>query len=112
MSEEVLGMDVTQPLAFERTTKDCVNCEVAPMTEGMTSVTAEGNRDLTALLSKNELTDNDIAVEQVAPFDIAMTETFVKERPHNLTGKVQKVKKKQRLVAVMTNKRLKLNLSK
>ena len=70
MSEEVLGMDVTQPLAFERTKEDCANCNVAPVAEGITPATVEENRDLAALLSKNEFTDNDIIVNQVAPFDI------------------------------------------
>ncbi|NES86706.1 MAG: hypothetical protein F6K10_38150, partial [Moorea sp. SIO2B7] len=70
MSEEVLGMDVTQPLAFERTKEDCATCNVAPVAEGMTPATAEENGALAALLSKNEFTDSDIAVDQVAPFDI------------------------------------------
>jgi len=71
MSEEVLGMDVTQPLAFERTPEDCAKCNTSAMAEGTSPATAEaGNDELAAMLQKNEFTENDIAVDNVAPFDV------------------------------------------
>jgi hypothetical protein len=71
MSEEVLGMDVTQPLAFERTPEDCAKCNVPTVAESASPATAEGGNDkLAAMLQKNEFTENDIAVDNVAPFDV------------------------------------------
>ncbi|MEQ9356521.1 hypothetical protein [Coleofasciculus chthonoplastes] len=71
MSEEVLGMDVTQPLAFERTPEDCAKCNVPTVAEGTSPATAKGGNDeLAAMLQKNEFTENDIAVDNVAPFDV------------------------------------------
>ena len=68
MSEEVLGMDVTQPLPFERTAEDCAQCSAPATLEG-TSLAAEGgNSALAQMLSKDEFTEDDIAVDQVASF--------------------------------------------
>jgi hypothetical protein len=70
MSEEVLGMDVTQPLPFERTAEDCVQCN-APATTAGTPLAAEGaNSELAAMLSKDDFTEDDIAVDRVTPFDV------------------------------------------
>ena len=66
MSEEFLGMDVTKPLAFERTAEDCTQSTVKPSVGAATLVPSVGNNDngLAAMLSKETYTENDIAVEQ------------------------------------------------
>ena len=73
MSEEVLGMDLTKPLAFERTAKDCTHSTVNPAVgvAKAASVPGAGINDngLAAMLSKETYTEDDIAVEQVVPFE-------------------------------------------
>ncbi|GET42713.1 hypothetical protein MiSe_75310 [Microseira wollei NIES-4236] len=61
LSSEVMGMDMSQPLPFERTAADCA-CE--------TKALAKGGDETAALLNKTEYTENDIAVDSVAPFDV------------------------------------------
>ncbi|MBE9126182.1 MULTISPECIES: hypothetical protein [unclassified Coleofasciculus] len=70
MSEEVMGMDVTQPLPFERTQDDCATCNAPAIAENAAPATVSGGGASAEMLNKTEFTDNDIAVEQVAPFDV------------------------------------------
>ncbi|WP_200817717.1 DUF4157 domain-containing protein [Calothrix rhizosoleniae] len=71
MSEEVLGMDVTQPLLFERTPEDCTQCNAPANTEATPLATEGDNSELAQMLSKDEFTEDDIAVDGVAPFDVS-----------------------------------------
>ncbi|GEM_PF-1703254 len=71
MSEEVMGMDITQPLPFERTPEDCAQCNVPATTEGTPLANGGENSELAQMLSKDEFTENDIAVDSVAAFDVS-----------------------------------------
>ncbi|MBD2014513.1 DUF4157 domain-containing protein [Microcoleus sp. FACHB-53] len=72
LSEEVLGMDLSQPLAFERSKEDCAKCDMPATAKGgdATAATAKGGDDNAALLNKTQFTEDDFAVDQVAPFDV------------------------------------------
>ena len=68
MSEEVLGMDLTKPLPFERTPEDCAKGVVPGTVQG--NAPSEGGGDLVSILNKSELNEHDVAVDNVAPFDL------------------------------------------
>jgi hypothetical protein len=72
LSEEVLGMDLSQPLAFERSQADCAKCDMPATAKGGdgTAATAKGGDDKAALLNKTQFTEDDFAIDQVAPFDV------------------------------------------
>jgi hypothetical protein len=71
LSEEVLGMDLSQPLAFERSKEDCAKCDMPVTAKGgdATAATAKGG-DEAALLNKTQFTEDDFAIDEVAPFDV------------------------------------------
>jgi len=71
LSEEVLGMDLSQPLAFERSKEDCAKCDMPATAKGgeATAATAKGD-DKAALLNKTQFTEDDFAIDEVAPFDV------------------------------------------
>jgi hypothetical protein len=69
LSEEVLGMNLTEPLPFERSKEDCAKCDM-PATAKGGEATAKGGDDKAALLNKTQFTEEDFAVDQVASFDV------------------------------------------
>ncbi|HBE21685.1 MAG TPA: hypothetical protein DEG17_16205 [Cyanobacteria bacterium UBA11149] len=70
LSEEVLGMNLSEPLPFERTEAACAKCDIPNgATESNIGQVAGENNEAAALLKKTEFTENDIAVDEVAPFE-------------------------------------------
>lgn len=70
LSEEVLGMNLSEPLPFERTEGACAKCDIpSSATESNVGKVAGENNEAAAFLKKTEFTENDIAVEEVAPFE-------------------------------------------
>jgi hypothetical protein len=69
LSEEVLGMNLTEPLPFERSKEDCVKCDT-PATAKGGDATAKGGDDKAALLNKTKFSEDDFAIDSVAPFDV------------------------------------------
>jgi hypothetical protein len=69
LSEEVLGMNLTEPLPFERSQEDCAKCET-PATAKGGDATAKGGDDKAALLNKTKFAEDDFAIDSVAPFDV------------------------------------------
>ncbi|GET35958.1 eCIS core domain-containing protein [Microseira wollei] len=69
LSEEVLGMNLTEPLPFERSKEDCAKCD-APATAKGGEATAKGGDDKAALLNKTQFAEDDFALDSVAPFDV------------------------------------------
>jgi len=69
LSEEVLGMNLTEPLPFERSKEDCAKCDT-PATAKGGDATAKGGDDNAALLNKTKFAEDDFAIDSVAPFDV------------------------------------------
>ncbi len=69
LSEEVLGMNLTEPLPFERSQEDCAKCDT-PATAKGGDATAKGGDDKAALLNKTKFSEDDFAIDSVAPFDV------------------------------------------
>ncbi len=70
LSEEVSGMNLTEPLPFERSKEDCAKCNI-PATAKGGKAAVKGGDEKAALLNKNRFTEDDFAVDQVAPFDVS-----------------------------------------
>jgi hypothetical protein len=71
LSEEVLGMDLSKPLAFERSAAACAQCNTPAMVQGNNTNAATASSDEAALLQKDKFTADDFTVDQVAPFDVS-----------------------------------------
>ena len=69
LAEEVLGMNLTEPLPFERSKEDCAKCDT-PATAKGGDATAKGGDDKAALLNKTKFAEDDFAIDSVAPFDV------------------------------------------
>jgi len=69
LSEELLGMNLTEPLPFERSQEDCAKCDT-PATAKGGDATAKGGDDKAALLNKTKFAEDDFAIDSVAPFDV------------------------------------------
>ena len=67
LSEEVLGMNLTEPLPFEHSKEDCAKCDMPAKAKGG-EATAKGGDDNAALLNKTQFTEDDFALDQVANF--------------------------------------------
>ena len=69
LSEELVGMNLTEPLPFERSKDDCAKCDT-PATAKGGDATAKGGDDKAALLNKTKFAEDDFAIDSVAPFDV------------------------------------------
>ncbi len=69
LSEELLGMNLTEPLPFERSQEDCTKCDT-PATAKGGDATAKGGDEKAALLNKTKFAEDDFALDSVAPFDV------------------------------------------
>ena len=69
LSEELLGMNLTEPLPFERSKEDCAKCDT-PATAKGGDATAKGGDEKAALLNKTKFAEDDFAIDSVAPFDV------------------------------------------
>jgi hypothetical protein len=70
LSEEVLGMNLTEPLPFERSKEDCAKCDTPATAKGGDATAAKGGDDNAALLNKTKFAEDDFAIDSVAPFDV------------------------------------------